>query len=65
MIQLNKDYEVETYAPEFFIFGSDGGDTAFTIEKSTGKIFEMPFIGMGKEEATFNASSFDEFLKSR
>lgn len=65
MIQLNKDYDIEIYAPEFFIFGSDGGYTAFTIEKSTGKIFEMPFIGMEKEGATFIASSFDEFLKSR
>lgn len=65
MIQLNRDYDVEEYAPEFFIFGSDGGDTAFVIEKSTGKIFEMPFIGMSKDEAVFKSNTFDEFLKSR
>lgn len=63
MTQLNREYNVEEYAPEFFIFGSDGGDTAFAIEKSTGKIFEMPFIGMSKEEAIFRADTFDGFLE--
>ena len=65
MVQLNESYGVEEYAPEFFIFGSDGGDTAFAIEKSSGKIFEMPFIGMSKEEAVFRANDFDEFLMAR
>lgn len=65
MIQLNYDYDVEEYAPGFFIFGSDGGDIAFAIEKSTGKVFEMPFIGMSKEEAVFKYDSFNKFLKSR
>ncbi len=65
LIKLNKDYNVEEYAPEFFIFGSDGGDTAFAIEKSSGSIFEIPFIGMSKEEAVFKSMSFNEFLKTR
>lgn len=64
MIQLNKDYSVEEYAPEFFIFGSDGGDTAYAIEKSTSDIYEMPFIGMSKEEAVFKNKTFTEFIES-
>lgn len=63
MIQLNKDYEVEEYAPEFFIFGSNGGGTAFAIEKNTGDIYEMPFIGMSKEEANFLNKTFTEFIE--
>lgn len=63
LLQLNKDYKVETYAPEFFIFGSDGGDTAYAIEKETGFIFEMPFIGMSKEVAVFKSENFDKFIK--
>lgn len=62
MMQLNKDYTVEDYAPEFFIFGSDGGDTAFAIEKNTGYIYEMPFIGMSKEESIFRNETFTEFI---
>ena len=62
MMHLNKEYNVEEYAPEFFIFGSDGGDTAFAIEKSTGYIHEMPFIGMSREEAIFKAKTFTSFI---
>ncbi|MEO4004176.1 SMI1/KNR4 family protein [Flavobacterium sp. CAU 1735] len=64
MVQLNKEYNVEEYAPEFFIFGSDGSDTAFVIEKSTGDIYDMPFIGMSKEEAVFKNKTFAEFIES-
>jgi SMI1 / KNR4 family (SUKH-1) len=65
MVQRDKDYDVEEYASDLFIFGSDGGDSAFAIERTTGKIFEMPFIGMSNEEAIFRANTFDEFLKLR
>lgn len=34
MKQLNKDYNVDLYAPEFFIIGSDGSNTAYAIEKN-------------------------------
>lgn len=64
MDQLNKEYNVEEYAPEFFIFGSDGGDTAFAIEKSTGDIYEMTFIDMSKEEVVFKDKTFAGFKES-
>jgi hypothetical protein len=64
MVQLNKDYLVDEYAPDFFIFGSDGGDTAYAIERKTGDIYEMPFIGMSREEAVFKGKSFVEFIES-
>ena len=64
MIQLNKDYNVPEYAPNFFIFGSDGGGSAFCIEKSTGFIFEMPFIGMSNKNNTFLCKTFHEFISN-
>lgn len=64
MLQLNKEYNVEEYAPEFFIFGSDGGDTAFAIEKVTGYIYEMPFIGMSKKESVLRNKSFSGFISA-
>lgn len=63
MTQLNKEYNVDEYAPDFFIFGSDGGATAFAIEKNTGRIYEIPFVGMSKEEAVFKSKSFTEFIE--
>jgi hypothetical protein len=64
MMALNKSYEVEEFAPEFFIFGSNGGDTAFAIERITGDIYEMPFIGMSKEAAIFKSKTFTEFFST-
>lgn len=64
MFQLNKEYNVEEYAPDFFIFGSDGGDTAFAIEKVTGYIYEMPFIGMSKDEAILRNKNFSGFISA-
>jgi hypothetical protein len=65
MVQLNKEYDIEEFAPEFFIFGSDGGDTAFAIKKSTSDIYEIPFIGMSKEEAIFISKTFTEFIENK
>jgi hypothetical protein len=62
--KLNKDYNVDKYAPDFLIFGSDGGDTAYAIGKLTGHIYEMPFIGMSNEESIFKCKTFSEFLSS-
>ncbi|MDH5380585.1 MAG: SMI1/KNR4 family protein [Cyclobacteriaceae bacterium] len=64
MFQLNQDYNVAEYAPEFFVFGSDGGDTAYAIEKISGSIYEMPFIGMSNEEAIFKSKTFTDFIES-
>ena len=62
LFKLNVDYDVLTYAPGFFIFGSDGGDLAYCIKKDTGWIYEMPFIGMSNDEANFLCQTFDELL---
>lgn len=62
MIDLNKQYGVDEYAPEFFFFGSNGGDGGFAFEKKTGYIYEMRFIGMSKDEAVFKSKTFTSFL---
>ena len=64
MIQLNIDYGIDNYALGFFIIGSDGGDTAYAIEKNTGYIYQLPFVGMSREEAVFESKTFTEFIKS-
>ena len=62
MIRLNLAYDVNTYAPEFFLIGSNGGGESYAIEKDTGYIYEMPFIGMSKEEAIFINKTFKGFI---
>ncbi len=65
MVQLNKDYNVDEFAPGFFLFGSDGGDTAYAIEKTSGDIYEMPFIGMSQEEAVFKSKTLNGLMEGR
>lgn len=62
LFDLNIGYEVETFAPNFFIFGSNGGETAYAIEKSSGHIYSFPFIGMSNKEAVFFCKNFNDFL---
>jgi len=62
MVRLNKEYQADEYVPEFFIFGSDGGSEAYAIEKTTGCIYQIPFIGMSKEDAILKFKDFSELL---
>jgi len=59
---FNTDYQVETYAPGLFVFGSDGGGEAFAFDLRTLTIVQVPFIGMSLTAANFVASNFHEFL---
>ena len=62
LFPLNEGYEVEKFASDFFLIGSDGGGTAYGIEKSNGKIYELPFIGMNNDSAVFISDDFNGFL---
>lgn len=63
IFESNKDYRVEEFAPGFTIFGSDGGDVAFAFERTTGHIYEFPFVGMTMDDpASLIGESFEEFL---
>lgn len=62
---LNKEYAVEEFAPGFWIFGSDGGDTAYAFDlRGNGTaIVSLPFIGMSEDEAAPLGNTFVEFLE--
>ncbi len=64
LLILNEEYHVDEFAPGFFIIGSDGGGTAFATDKQTGGLYEMPFVGMSREEAKLRARDFSGFLES-
>ena len=63
MQESNADYAVAEYTPGFTIFASDGGNTAYAFERTSGHIYAFPFIGMTMDEpATFLSSTFEGFL---
>ena len=65
LMQFNKEYEVEKYAPGIFLFGSNGGGEGFGFDSRSQakKVVEIPFIGMDLQYATPVADSFTHLLE--
>lgn len=64
LVKLNIDYEVDRYAPGYFIFGSNLGGTAYAFNKKSSSIVAFEFIGMlMDDDAIFCGTNFTEFLK--
>ncbi|MGR4866917.1 SMI1/KNR4 family protein [Caulobacter sp. LARHSG274] len=65
LVEMNKAYQVEEYAPGLFIFGSDGGGEAFAFDTrtSTKPIVSVPFVGMELNLANVMAPTFEDFLE--
>jgi cell wall assembly regulator SMI1 len=65
LCQFNHDYQVNEYAPGFFMFGSTGGGDGFAFDtRSTPyRVMQVPFIGMSVDDAFFVAESFTRLLE--
>ena len=65
VIQANLDLRVQEFLPGFFIFGGDGANEllAFNMrEPEARKVYVVPMIGMGEEDAVMIADSFKSFI---
>ena len=58
---LNRDYQVQEYAPGFLGFGSSGGGELLAFD-AEGSIVMIPFIGMAPNEAITIATSWSDFV---
>lgn len=66
LLDLNKDYEVDKYAPGLFLFGSNGAGEAFAFDlNNAGCVVMVPFIGMSLNDAVVVASTFDDLMEGR
>lgn len=65
LISFNEEYEVAKYAPDIFLFGSNGGGEGFgfDIRNKPYKIVQIPFIGMDMETAIKIADNFTQLLE--
>jgi hypothetical protein len=63
--ELNAAYRVAEFAPGILLFGTDGGDTGFGIDEITGRYLSVPLIGLSRDAAKDEGSSFEEFLENR
>jgi cell wall assembly regulator SMI1 len=65
IIEYQKSYQVELYAPGLLLFGSSGGGEAYAFDTRVSKgmpVVQVPFIGMDLEYADVLAPTFAEFL---
>ncbi|MEM6434654.1 MAG: SMI1/KNR4 family protein [Cyanobacteria bacterium P01_D01_bin.115] len=62
---LNREYQVDTYAPGFLIIGSDGGGEAIAFDFRCGNVVVcmLPFVGMSPKARAYIGRSFGDFLK--
>jgi len=58
--EINRDYELQVYAPGFISFGGNGGGELLVVN-AQGEVFYIPAIGMNPETAIKIASSLQEF----
>jgi hypothetical protein len=66
LLELNKDYQVDEYAPGLFFFGSNGGGEAFAFDLRTAArpVVAVPFVGMDLSLATVLAPEFHPVPRS-
>lgn len=64
ILPFNRAYEVQSYAPDLLLFGSNGGGEAFAFDtrRSPWTIGMVPFVGMDRELFETAASDFLTFL---
>jgi hypothetical protein len=63
LLERNRSYEVEDYAPGIFVFGSSGGGEAYGFDtRSSMAVIQIPFVGMQLSEVEYLVPSFTEFL---
>jgi cell wall assembly regulator SMI1 len=64
LIDFNREYEVETYAPGIFLFASNGGGEGygFDMEDPAKPVVRVPFIGMDRQYAISVASDLPDLF---
>lgn len=62
LAEINKEYETESYIPNFTAIGTNGGGVGIFINKKNNQIYSIPFVGMNEEDSILLANSFTEFI---
>lgn len=57
----NLGYEVQTYLPDYFGIGGNGGGELLALNTKDKRIYAIPFIPMDEKDALLVAESFEEF----
>ncbi|GMV82586.1 MAG: hypothetical protein AMXMBFR7_37700 [Planctomycetota bacterium] len=64
LLEFNRDYKVDEYAPGLFLIGSSGGGEAYALDLRTEPptFVSVPFVGMGLDHVRKVGGTFLDFL---
>jgi hypothetical protein len=64
LCEYNAGYNVQEWAPELWLFGSNGGDAGYAFDLSCDPmcIKEVPFLATSRDEVVEISSCFDNFV---
>lgn len=64
LVEFNREYEVETYAPGIFLFASNGGGEGYGFDTldAAMPVVRIPFIGMNRQYAISVASDLPDLF---
>lgn len=64
VVDFNREYEVDTYAPGIFLFASNGGSEGYGFDTVDAAIpvVRIPFIGMDRQSAVSVASDLPDLF---
>ncbi|WP_226504887.1 SMI1/KNR4 family protein [Pseudomonas sp. MWU16-30317] len=64
LVEFNREYEVEIYAPGIFLFASNGGGEGFGFDTldAAMPVVRIPFIGMNRHYAISVASDLPDLF---
>ena len=63
LIKANKDYHIEEFAPNLFLYGSDGSGTAYAFDRRDSSYVKVPFMDLDEDEAINCGKNFNEFIE--
>ena len=64
LVEFNKSYQVDEFAPGLLLIGSDGSGEAFAFDTRINpwQMVQVPFVGMSLDDVEVLAPSFELFL---
>jgi hypothetical protein len=63
LLEINLAYKAHECYPGFFLIGNDGGSEACAIEKQTGSVYIIPYIGNLPDDAIYVGKTLNDLIE--
>ncbi|GAB2464267.1 hypothetical protein GCM10011375_16410 [Hymenobacter qilianensis] len=63
VLELNRAYNADEFYLNFILIGTDGGGEACAIEKQSGSVYFIPYIGCLPDDAIYVGKSLKDLIE--